>query len=768
MNITDVDDKIIKGAAAAGEPIGDADRPLHRAVPGRRRRAADDDAGRRCRGRPSTSTRWSRSSSTLLEKRPRLPDRRRLDLLPDRVVAGVRPAGPPRPRAAAGRRAGRGRRVRQGRRPRLRPLEGPEAGRAVVGHRDRGGPAGLAHRVLGDEHGPPRPVVRHPHRRRRPRSSRTTRTRSPRARPPPAQPFVRTWLHCAHLQMGGAKMAKSTGNIARVGRPPRPPASRRAPCATRSSRSTTGRASTTRDESLAAAGAAVDRLDAVLAALDAYREDGAGRRAPRRGARAGPDRRSRPPSTTTSTSRPRWRRCSTWSATSTGGSTRAASRPPTPAGPSRRSPTSTRSWRIVPDAADDLEPELPRRCSTHARRRARHATGPLRPAPRRAGGAGRARRGHEATASAGAGPRRRSVPDRKPRSGSGGSRRPGRSEAEPVGRLVAGQGPVGPVAVRRAAAPDEPSARDRRAVTDPADHDRPGQRGSGPRSSVPAATHGQLRSPRAGARPGGAPGGAGPERRPEDAFGRGPRPFTPASVEGPTGHRTARRGGRPRWRAARRTVPGRGSRVQRESGEQGDAPRSFGPRPSRFDRPGPPREQGFAPRRPAPDEPFEPGPGQAASGYRPRPWPGRPAGTRQERGGRPGRPPARPARSSAAAAASGRDDDARPDFAPADRGPPGGPAAAVRAARPATGRPVAPGPGARTVRLAARTGGRSAADRSRTRSSSPAAARSKRPSSPAARRIGCSSRRSAGRRSRSSCSTPRACASRSSRSRAAR
>ena len=35
------------------------------------------------------------------------------------------------------------------------------------------------------------------------------------------QPFVRTWLHCAHLRMGGAKMAKSTGNIARVARPAR-------------------------------------------------------------------------------------------------------------------------------------------------------------------------------------------------------------------------------------------------------------------------------------------------------------------------------------------------------------------------------------------------------------------------------------------------------------------------------------------------------------------------------------------------------------------
>ena len=31
------------------------------------------------------------------------------------------------------------------------------------------------------------------------------------------QTFVGTWLHCAHLQMSGSKMAKSTGNIARVG-----------------------------------------------------------------------------------------------------------------------------------------------------------------------------------------------------------------------------------------------------------------------------------------------------------------------------------------------------------------------------------------------------------------------------------------------------------------------------------------------------------------------------------------------------------------------
>ncbi len=87
--------------------------------------------------------------------------------------------------------------------------------------------------------------------------------------------FVRTWLHCAHLQMGGQKMAKSTGNLARVadilasGVSPRAlryaliSVHYRAPMAYT-------------DESLAAAGAAVDRLDALLGALAAYRQDGPG------------------------------------------------------------------------------------------------------------------------------------------------------------------------------------------------------------------------------------------------------------------------------------------------------------------------------------------------------------------------------------------------------------------------------------------------------------------------------------------------------------
>jgi cysteinyl-tRNA synthetase len=87
------------------------------------------------------------------------------------------------------------------------------------------------------------------------------------------RPFVRTWLHCAHLQMGGRKMAKSEGNIASVtdvlaaGWSPR--ALRFALLA---AHYRTGL--TFSEESLAAASAAVDRLDALLAALEAYTGDG--------------------------------------------------------------------------------------------------------------------------------------------------------------------------------------------------------------------------------------------------------------------------------------------------------------------------------------------------------------------------------------------------------------------------------------------------------------------------------------------------------------
>jgi cysteinyl-tRNA synthetase len=85
------------------------------------------------------------------------------------------------------------------------------------------------------------------------------------------QPFVRTWLHCAHLRMGGEKMAKRAGNIAR-------PADLYATgIAARALRyallSAHYRAPLDfTDESLAAAAAAVERLSTLLAALDGYLE----------------------------------------------------------------------------------------------------------------------------------------------------------------------------------------------------------------------------------------------------------------------------------------------------------------------------------------------------------------------------------------------------------------------------------------------------------------------------------------------------------------
>ena len=86
-------------------------------------------------------------------------------------------------------------------------------------------------------------------------------------------PFVQTWLHCAHLQMAGSKMARSVGNIERV--------------SSLLERGVSARALryvliavhyraalNYQDSSLAAAGSAIERLDALFAALAAYRQDG--------------------------------------------------------------------------------------------------------------------------------------------------------------------------------------------------------------------------------------------------------------------------------------------------------------------------------------------------------------------------------------------------------------------------------------------------------------------------------------------------------------
>jgi cysteinyl-tRNA synthetase len=84
--------------------------------------------------------------------------------------------------------------------------------------------------------------------------------------------FVAYWMHCAHLQMGGQKMAKSTGNVDRVGDVLGRGVSARALRLALIS-AHYRMALSFGDDSLAAASSAIDRLDALLAALAAYRGD---------------------------------------------------------------------------------------------------------------------------------------------------------------------------------------------------------------------------------------------------------------------------------------------------------------------------------------------------------------------------------------------------------------------------------------------------------------------------------------------------------------
>jgi cysteinyl-tRNA synthetase len=87
------------------------------------------------------------------------------------------------------------------------------------------------------------------------------------------KPFVRTWLHCAHLRLGGAKMAKSTGNISSVVDLLEAGVSARAiRYALIAVHYRQGLDYT--PASLEAASAAIDRLDTLVAALRGYSEAG--------------------------------------------------------------------------------------------------------------------------------------------------------------------------------------------------------------------------------------------------------------------------------------------------------------------------------------------------------------------------------------------------------------------------------------------------------------------------------------------------------------
>ena len=211
MNITDVDDKIIRNAAAAGIPIGEytpkyveaffedldalrverpgADRPRHRAHSADGR--AGPEAGRRRRG---------------------LQDGRRKLVLPPGRLSRVRQAEQEGPERHGRRRARGCGRVREGLGPRLCAVEGGQARRDIVGYAHRPRPPRLAHRVLGHGDGVPGRQLRPARRRRRPDvPAPRKRDRAERERDPQA---LRAPLDARALSARRRrKMSKSEGNF---------------------------------------------------------------------------------------------------------------------------------------------------------------------------------------------------------------------------------------------------------------------------------------------------------------------------------------------------------------------------------------------------------------------------------------------------------------------------------------------------------------------------------------------------------------------------
>ena len=193
MNITDVDDRIIRDLQAAGGTLDELTAPHIAAIPGRPATPAH-----RCR--PTVLPRATEHIPEMAaliahaaRQGPRLPDRRRLDLLPHLVVADLRHAGPARSRR--GQRVGERVAADDYGKDDVRDFalwKGPSDGRA-----DRGRPRSVTGRpgwhieCSAMSMKLPRRVVRHPHRRRRPDLP------APRERDRPVRGGDRTSPSCA-------------------------------------------------------------------------------------------------------------------------------------------------------------------------------------------------------------------------------------------------------------------------------------------------------------------------------------------------------------------------------------------------------------------------------------------------------------------------------------------------------------------------------------------------------------------------------------------
>jgi cysteinyl-tRNA synthetase len=271
MNITDIDDKIIRGAAAAGGSIGDlADRYLERFL---------DDAATLRMTRPDVLPRATEHIEAIVDLIETLLERGNAYRTDDGSIFFRIASWPPYGRLARldpeGMRVGERVEADEYAKDDVRDFalwKGPKPGEPSWSTRIGEGRPGwhiecsamsMAH--LGpsfDIHTGGIDLIFPHHEDEIAQSEAAT-----------GQPFVRTWLHCAHLRTSGSKMAKSAGNIARVGEVldggTSPRALRYALLAVHY------RAGLDfSDASLAAAGAAVERLDTLVLALESYRQDG--------------------------------------------------------------------------------------------------------------------------------------------------------------------------------------------------------------------------------------------------------------------------------------------------------------------------------------------------------------------------------------------------------------------------------------------------------------------------------------------------------------
>ena len=194
-------------------------------------RGAAHDAARRPAARDRAHRRDGRPHRDAAREGPRLPDRRRLDLLPDRswpAYGRLARLDPEQLRV--------GERVEADEygKDDVRDFalwKGPKPGEPSWDTPIGAGPAGLAHRVLGDEHEAPRRSRSTSTPAASTSSSRTTRTRSPRARPRPASPSSGPGSTAPTCGWAARRWPSRVGNIARVA-DLLERASRRAPSAT--------------------------------------------------------------------------------------------------------------------------------------------------------------------------------------------------------------------------------------------------------------------------------------------------------------------------------------------------------------------------------------------------------------------------------------------------------------------------------------------------------------------------------------------------------